>query len=75
MSKRKSEVQPPAKKQPRSSTQSTLHNFFGSSTGGSNAHPRTIEPTPQFLGIHTFSDQDITSSSGLDKDYKVFWNA
>ena len=79
MSKRKSkEVQPPAKKQPCSSkpaTQSTLHNFFGSCTGGNTDHPRTLEATPQLLGIHVFSAEDISSSAGLDEDYKEFWNA
>ena len=76
MSKRKSkEVQPPAKKQPKSATQSTLHNFFGRCTGGNMAHPRTLKCTPQLLGTHMFSAEDNSSSTGIDKDYKEFWNA
>ena len=78
MSKRKSkEMQPPGAKQPCSSkpaTQSTLHNFFKSCTGDNKAYPRTLKSTPQLLGIHMYSAEDISSSTGLDKDYKEFWN-
>ena len=77
MSKRPScELPPPARKERCSSsgaTQSTLHMFFKS--GAETARPKTVEYIPQYLGIHTYSEGDIADSSGLDKEYKEFWNA
>jgi hypothetical protein len=82
MSKRLSDqVSPAAKKKPCSSkgtTQSTLHMFFKSHDSGGEkpiAKPKTIEYSPEFFGIHTYSEEDIRNSIGLDKTYKQFWNA
>ena len=81
MSKRLSDqVSPAAKKKPCSSkgtTQSTLHMFFKSHDSGDEKpipKPKTIEYSPEFFGIHTYSEEDIRNSTGLDKNYKQFWN-
>ena len=74
MSKRKSDVQPLANKLSKPASQSTLHNFFKSCTGCNQARPKTVECTPQLMGIHVFTDEEISSSTALDKDYKEFWN-
>ncbi len=78
MSKRASrDIPTPARKQPRSSsgtTQSTLQMFF-KNPSGETSRPTTVAVTPQYLGIHMFSEKVIAESTGLDKDYKEFWNA
>lgn len=34
-----------------------------------------IEYSPEFFGLHMYSEEDIHTSVGLDKNYKEFWNA
>ena len=72
-----SDLSQPARKQPRSSsaTQSTLHAFFKSSSDETTKPTLKVNFTPQYMGVHVFSDKDIADSSGLDRDYKKFWNA
>ena len=73
-----SEASPAAKKRPCSSkctTQSTLHMFFKNHDGDKKPKPKTIEYSPEFFGLHMYSEEDIHTSVGLDKTYKEFWNA
>ena len=74
-----SEASPAAEKRPCSSKgkiQSTLHKFFKNSDGDSKStKPKMIEYSPEFFGLHTYSEEDILTSFGLDKNYKKFWNA
>lgn len=73
------QASPAAKKRPCSSkgtTLSTLHMFFKShDSSGEKPKPKTVEYSPEFFGLHTYSEQDIHNSVGLDKNYKEFWNA
>ena len=39
------------------------------------SRPKTVDYSSQYLGIHIFADEDVAESSGLDKEYKLFWNA
>ena len=57
-----------------SATQSTLHRFFKSTSAAKQNRPTTVNCTRQHLGIHVFTDEDISKSKGLDKQYKIFWN-
>ena len=82
MAKRLSDNLPPTtKKVPRSSgnsaggtAQSTLHRFYKSSSDTQQKKATTLHNTPQILGIHTYSDEDILQSTGSDRQYKEFWN-
>ena len=60
---------PPRKKQ------ATLHAFFSGESSKSNQYPHSILESPQIVtGIHTYDTRSIDGSSGLQKDYKLFWN-
>ena len=58
--------------QKRACIQSSLHNFFSSS--GSTSKPTFVEYTPEYLGIHLFSEQEISEVGVLEINYRRFWN-
>ena len=43
--------------------------------GGGTSKPRTVDFTPEYLGLKMYTSKDIDESSGFDKQYKEFWNA
>ena len=66
---------------PSPKKQTTLYAYFSklssSSQGAtsSSRYPRSISVTPESVGIHSYDSNSIDNSSGLDKEYKEFWNA
>ena len=54
--------------------QSTLKKFFKSDSQCETTTPTTLSITPQYMGIHIFSLEEITESIGLNREYRKFWN-
>lgn len=84
MSKRKSEICPPApsgtKRQCSTVTvQSSLHDFFqrkGTQSGSCSSVPSSKRiQSPESYGIRIYNSQEIETAKGLEKDYRTFWNA
>ena len=87
MSKRKStEAEKGVAKQPRT-IQTTVFKYFQTSEkpslsqkqasekpASSQKHATTIAESPKALGIQHYSKKEIESSSGLQRDYRIFWN-
>ena len=78
MSKRKS-TDPglDAKKHP-CTVQATVFRYFQASEKQSSSSslqkPATVAESPKSLGIQYYSHKEIESASGLQKDYRKFWN-
>ena len=61
----------------KSKVQSTMHRFFQSepfSSSSQGVQP-TITFSPDSLGIHMYSSEDIQEAKGMEKDFRIFWNA
>ena len=61
----------------KSKVQSTMHRFFQSepfSSSSQGVQP-TITFSPDSLGIHVYSSEDIQEAKGMEKDFRIFWNA
>ena len=75
-----SQLTPPAPKKFRSSdgsSQPSLFHFFSPTSGECSMSTRPVfvdQSSPEYLGIHIYSAKEISESSGLDRDYKEYWN-
>jgi len=68
------EPHPSATKASRADTQTTLAKYFVS-TDKNSKKPEIVQITPEYLGIHMYSEEEIKDSVGIDKQYKEFWNS
>ena len=70
------ESKPPKKRR----QQLTLHNFFKKTTDEDGAASATSNPpliaaeTPESIGFHVYSRDEIKSFEGLQREFREFWN-
>ena len=55
--------------------QLSLHRFFKSNPSeGSTGDSAAGVITPEYFGIHIYTNTKIEDAAGLEKDYRTFWN-
>ena len=61
----------------KSKVQSTMHRFFQNEAVSSSSQgvPPTTTFSPDSLGIHVYSSEEIQEAKGMEKDFRIFWNA
>ena len=57
-------------------TQQSLKRFFKSVQEGNQSTPSTSPTvaTPQYYGVHIYTETEISSAVGLQKEFRIFWN-
>ena len=55
--------------------QQSSNTYFQPKTSGeqSEARPSTVV-TPEYYGIHLYTATEMSSATGLQKQYRTFWN-
>ena len=75
MSKRKAENYPEDPQKRPCTSQATMFKYFQPATCGehSEARPSTVM-TPDYYGIHLYTATEMSSATGLQKNFRTFWN-
>lgn len=56
-------------------TQLSLKSYFEKASGdGSSTSRASVVVTPNFYGIHLYSETEINKAVGLQKEFQMFWN-